>query len=90
MTDSKAIDTQLPELQEQSPKDGSEDATKKAQCDYRGLVGSLNCLSLSSRPDIANAAHSLSIFLENPGEEHWITAKRVVRYLKRTKGQYLC
>ncbi len=60
-----------------------------SQCDYRGLGGSLNYFSQSSRPEIANAARSFCSFQEKPGEEHWIAAERVLRYLKGTKGQYL-
>ena len=39
---------------------------------------------MTSRPDIEQAAHVFSAFLENPGEQHWIAAKRVLRYLKET------
>ena len=50
-----------------------------------GLVGSLNYLALSTRPDLSQAAHALSSFLEVPKMEHWIAAKHVLRYLKGTK-----
>ena len=57
--------------------------------DSRGLVGSLNYLALSSRPDIAHASHVLSSFLEHPSKEHWMAAKRILRYLKGTKQHEL-
>ena len=47
--------------------------------DYRGLVGCLHYLALSSRPDIAPACHVLSRFLEHPSKEHWMAAKRISR-----------
>lgn len=51
---------------------------------YRELVGSLNHLANSTRPDIAFAANVLSRFNACPKETHWKMAKRVLRYLKGT------
>ena len=39
---------------------------------------------MTSRPDIAQAAHVLSAFLENPGGQRWIAAKHILRYLGGT------
>ena len=57
--------------------------------DYRGLVGCLNYLSTTTRPDIAFGSHLLSSFLENPGLAHWVAAKHVLRYLQGTKSHKL-
>lgn len=51
---------------------------------YRELVGSLIYLANATRPDIVFAANELSRFCSDPGEGHWILAKRVIRYLKGT------
>jgi hypothetical protein len=51
---------------------------------YKELVGGLIYLANATRPDIAFAASTLSRFCANPGKEHWINAKRVLRYLKGT------
>ena len=56
-------------------------------CDYRGIVGCLNYLALTRRPDIAHAANLLSSFVENPGRRHWNAAKGCLRYLKGTKSE---
>lgn len=56
-----------------------------SQVPYRNLIGSLMYLATSTRPDIAHAISALSQFNENPGEEHWKAAKRVLRYLKKTE-----
>ena len=53
---------------------------------YRELVGALAWLALGTRPDIAFATSSLARFGHNPGRTHWETAKRVLRYLKGTRG----
>ena len=65
MSDCKSVSTPLAEKQK---------FTKFAQTDkpdidnttYRSLVGSLNYLALSTRPDLSQAAHALSSFLEVP------------------------
>ena len=49
---------------------------------YRSLVGNLLYMSVVSRPDISFIVSNLSQFLSNPGRDHWVAAKRVLRYLK--------
>lgn len=56
---------------------------------FRELVGSLMYLSVATRPDIAHSVSVLSQFNENPNEEHWGAAKRVLRYLKGTPNKAL-
>lgn len=56
----------------------------KSNAPYRQLIGGLMYLTVSTRPDIAFVVHKLSQFLENPSDEHWTAAKRVLRYLKQT------
>jgi hypothetical protein len=51
---------------------------------YRSLIGSLLYAALGSRPDIAYAVGQLSRFNSNPGQSHWVAAKKVLRYLKGT------
>lgn len=51
---------------------------------YRQLVGCLMYIMLCTRPDISFSIGVLSKFLEMPTEAHWISAKRVLRYLKKT------
>ena len=52
---------------------------------YQNLIGSLMYLSVATRPDIAHAVSYLSQFNTCFGKEHWIAAKRVLRYLQGTK-----
>jgi len=56
-----------------------EDATK-----YRQLVGSIIYL-ITTRPNISFVFGILSRFMQKPCEEHWSTAKRVLKYLKGTQ-----
>jgi hypothetical protein len=45
---------------------------------YRALIGSLNHLSVLTRPDISFAISKLSQFLENPGLTHYTAAMQVL------------
>ena len=49
------------------------------------LVGSLNWLAISTRPDIAPITNMLAKYMSNPSKGHIEQAKRVVKYLKGTK-----
>ncbi|KAK2577722.1 hypothetical protein KPH14_012684, partial [Odynerus spinipes] len=51
---------------------------------YQQLIGSLNFLAVCTRPDITYTVNYLSRFNNCHEEEHWIAAKRVLRYLKGT------
>ena len=89
MSDCKALSTPMAEhvklTNDMFPLEGSEKQRVMSKRNYRSLIGSSNYLSLSSRPDIAQATHVLSSFLENPGEQHWVAAKHVLRFLQGTK-----
>lgn len=52
---------------------------------YQNLIGSLMYLAVSTRPDIAHAVSVLSQYNSNFGHQHWIAAKRILRYLKGTE-----
>lgn len=66
------------------PPDGSPQQREMKNFDYRGLIGCLNYLATTTRPDLAYIAHTLSSYLENPGMVHWTAGKHVLRYLKGT------
>ena len=51
---------------------------------YQSVVGSLMYLSTCTRPDIAFAVGVLARFSSKPNRNHWVAAKRVLRYLKGT------
>ena len=56
---------------------------------YKEIVGSFAWAALGSRPDISFPTSVLSQFLQNLGRTHWEAAKRVIRYLKRTREYVL-
>lgn len=57
---------------------------KDSNYDYQQIIGCLMYLAVNTRPDIAFAASYLSQFNTKCGKTHWLAAKRVLQYLKRT------
>ena len=60
---------------------------RKDDFHYRSLIGQLNYLTCSTRPDIQFATHQCSRFSVDPKRNHEIAVKRIVRYLKRTVNE---
>ena len=64
------------------PESHSEEDMK--QYPFREVIGSLMYLAVGTRPDIAFAVNSLSQYNTCYTKEHWVAAKRVLRYIKGT------
>jgi hypothetical protein len=58
---------------------------QKLGVSYHALIGSLNYLSVLTRPDVSYAVSVLSQHLENPGMTHFRATQQVFCYLKGTK-----
>ena len=56
----------------------------KDQLRYSQIIGSLMYLGSATRPDISFAVSKLSLFISNPGDDHWKALERVMHYLKGT------
>jgi len=52
---------------------------------YASAIGSLMYAQVCTHPDIAYVTGMLGRYLSNPRVDHWKAAKRVLRYLQRTK-----
>jgi hypothetical protein len=52
---------------------------------YQALMGRLLFLSICTRPDIAYAVNRLTRFNSNPSPSHYAAAKRILRYLSRSR-----
>lgn len=61
-------------------------ASGSTEFPYHELVGSLQYLSVATRPDITAAVSYLSRFLNSFDETHWTAAKKVLCYLKWTQN----
>jgi hypothetical protein len=57
------------------------------QFDYRSVIGKLNFLEKSTRPEIAEAVHQCARFSANPRKSHTEAVKRIGRYLKGTASR---
>ena len=70
-----------------TPAEGNLARSKEAGPDreYMSMIGSLLYAAMVSRPDIAYAVQALGRHLQGTTDEHFVAAKRVLRYLKGTK-----
>ena len=72
----------------QCPKNNFE-IQEMQQIPYASVIGSPMYAQVCTRPDIAYIVGMLGRYLSNPGKDHWIATKRVMRYLQRTKDYIL-
>lgn len=68
-------------------KDETGEPMNKDEFHYRSVVGKLNFLEKSTRPDIAYAVHQCARFSEAPKESHANALKLIGRYLQGTKNK---
>ena len=54
------------------------------------LIGRLNWLAISTRPDIASITNMLAKYMASPNSHHIAAAKRIIRYIKGTKDRGIC
>ena len=57
---------------------------------YASAVGSLMFSIICTRFDIAQAMGVVSRYMANPGGEHWIAMKRILRNIRGTSDVVLC
>ena len=72
----------------QCPQSDIEKAQMK-NIPYASALGSIMYAQVCTRPDIAFATGLLGRYQSNPGHDHWVAAKKVMRYLKRIKDHML-
>ena len=75
-------------LKEKCPKTPQEEEDMR-RVPYASAVGSLMYAMLCTRPDICYAVGIVSRYQSNPGKEHWIAVKHILKYLRRTKNYML-
>jgi hypothetical protein len=67
-----------------APKNEEDEAQMK-EIPYQQAVGALLYLSTTTRPDIAYSVSKVARFNQNPGVQHWVAVKRIIRYLVGTR-----
>lgn len=87
MADCRTVATPMDaglELSHHDCPNTEEERLKMKDKNYRSIIGSLQYLSVATRPDITQAVSKLSRYLQNPGIKMWKAALRVLQYLKGT------
>jgi hypothetical protein len=74
---------------DQCPKT-QEEEEDMSHVPYASAVSIMMCTMVCTRPDIAHAVGVLSRYMSKLGKEHWITIKRVFRYLCGTSQLWIC
>ncbi|KAH9794327.1 hypothetical protein KPL71_004856 [Citrus sinensis] len=93
MHDCKLISTPLPvNFKLSSSMCPSNEAERKemSRVPYASAVGSLIFVMICTIPVIAQAVGVVSRYMANPGGEHWIVVKRILRYIRGTSNVALC
>ena len=70
---------------EQCPKTPQEEEDMR-RVPYASAVSSLMYAMLCTRPDICYAVGIVSRYQSNPGLDHWIAVKHILKYLRRTRN----
>ena len=52
---------------------------------YKSVLGRLQHIAITTRPDIVPAVSAVGSFSHNPGMQHWVAVQRILSYLKGTK-----
>lgn len=86
MSDAKPADTPASSERLNTVQD---EAAEINDVPYRELAGALMWAATCTRPDIAYAVGCICRHLEHHAREHWVAAKRVLRYLKGSTSHKL-
>jgi hypothetical protein len=52
-------------------------------------IRSIMYAMICTRPDVSFALSATSRHQSDPGKEHWVAVKRILKYLRRTKDLFL-
>ena len=67
----------------------AEDRERMEVIPYASTIGSLMYAMLCTRPDVCLAISMAQRYQSNPGVDHWIAVKNILKYLKRSKDMFL-
>ena len=85
MQDSKLMDTRVDKslnLSHNMCPETLEEKEKMSKIPYASVVGSLMYAMMCTYLDICYTVGLVSRYQSNPGQKHWMTVKRILRYLK--------
>ena len=67
----------------------TEDREKMKDVPYASAIGSIMYAMLCTTPNVCLAISLARMYQSNPGVDHWIAVKNIVKYLKRTRDMFL-
>ena len=67
----------------------AEDRERMKVIPYASAIGSIMYAMLCTRYDVCLAISIVGRYQSDPGVDHWIAAKNILKYLKRTKDMFL-
>jgi len=83
------LDSHFKLSKEMCPKT-QEEMDYMSKVPYALAVGSLMYAMVYTRLDITHAVGVVRRYMKNPGKEHWMVVKWILKYLRGTKNQALC
>jgi hypothetical protein len=87
--DSTPLENHFKLTKEMCPKT-QEEIEYMSRVPYSSAVSSLMYAMVFTRPDIAHVVGIVSMYMNNPGKEHWEEVKWILMYLKGTATHALC
>ncbi len=66
-----------------------EERDRMSRIPYTSAIGSIMYAMLCTRPDVLYALSMTSRYQSDPGEQHWVAVKNILKYLRRTKDMFL-
>ncbi|XP_070018062.1 secreted RxLR effector protein 161-like [Nicotiana sylvestris] len=82
------ISTRITLSREDCPKT-PEERERMSRIPYASAVGAIMYTMTCTRPNVAYELGVTSRYQANPGEERWKVVKTILKYLRRTKGQFI-
>jgi hypothetical protein len=66
-----------------------EERKRMSKVPCASTIGSIMYAMICTRPDVSYALSVASRYQANPGESHWTLVKNILKYLRRTKDEFL-
>ncbi len=67
----------------------AKEKNRMSRIPYASAIRSIMYAMLCTRPDVSYALSMASRYQSNPGEQHWVAVKNILKYLRRTKDMFL-
>ena len=69
--------------------ESADERSRMESIPYASAIGSIMYAMICTRPDVSYALSVVSRYQSDPGESHWTAVKNILKYLRRTKDEFL-